>query len=258
PAVLTDRENRPMAWYLPELVPPCIQECLLDSLEDLPSVKSSNTRRNKPEAFRMISGDRLTPRALDVTPAWYSLGHVGRQFPLYASKSLSAQSPSSVPVIQWFSKHLDILAVLCGVIQIIHPEQYSRGLETLLGLISNPQLLSNPEYIIPLLNEWCLPFTGIAILVNRQSEVHRDRDAPLMGFDICTTMGFYLAGWFNLPDLKTSLAYPPGAAVFLLAKTFNHEVPHVDGERAAIILFNKDPIQEALRLPSIPSAPRIL
>lgn len=66
-------------------------------------------------------------------------------------------------------------------------------------------------------------------------------------------MGTYSAGWFNIPDLRTSLAYCPGAAVLLLAKTFAHEVPHVDGERAAIILFNKDPIYEALGISSIPT-----
>ena len=155
---------------------------------------------------------------------------------------------SSHDVRAWFVENQESLAVLAGVLRILHPEQYHIGFRALHGLLEKPEWLSNPSHISDLLRAWALPFTGAAVLVNRETLPHRDKDAPLCGFDLCATLGDYNDGYIVIPDLHTHLAYQPGTVIFLLARTLVHEVAHVNGGRAAIVLFNKDPVQEGLRL----------
>ncbi|TFK59888.1 hypothetical protein BDN72DRAFT_780128 [Pluteus cervinus] len=166
--------------------------------------------------------------------------------------SASLVSKDAVRIVVWFSKYHHILALLAGVLRIVHPEQFDLGYQALYKLRVSPNDVKDIEYVSLILEAWALPFTGAAILVNRETHSHRDLDAPQQGFDLCATLGTYTLGEFRLPDLQTTLFYPPGTTVLLLARTLKHEVPHVDGERAAIVLFNKDSVLEGIKLDTAP------
>lgn len=171
----------------------------------------------------------------------------GRAFPLYPSKAFSSPTHQE-KTIRWFQSIYPILAVLSGVLKIVHPEQYALGMSLLEELPQHPQHLSNPEFMLDLLARWALPFSGMAVLVNRSTAAHRDKGGFSTFFDLCTTFGHYSSVPFKLPQVRTTLSYSPGCSIILLAKIFIHEVPAIPADRVALILFTKDHIAETLKL----------
>lgn len=108
-----------------------------------------------------------------------------------------------------------------------------------------------------LLEEWGLPFTGLAVLVNRSTSSHRDKGGRRSCYDICATVGTYPKALFSMPDIRTQVVYNSGCTVVLLARVLAHEVQPVVGDRVALVLFTKDTIHEALKIHPSPWPPTI-
>lgn len=142
--------------------------------------------------------------------------------------------------------------MLSGVLRLIHPVQYKLSIEALTSLLQSPDLLSNPNIMQILLEEWGLLFTGLAVLVNRSTSPHRDKGRHRSCYDICATVGTYPEAVFSMPDIRTQVVYNSGCTVVLLARVLAHEVRPVVGDRVALVLFTKDTIHEALKLAPSP------
>lgn len=103
-----------------------------------------------------------------------------------------------------------ILAVLSGVLLLVHPDQYRVSIRALRLLSTNSDLLSNPDIMRIYLEEWALPFTGLAVLVNRSTAPHRDMGGNRSAYDICVSVGNYDQACFSMPDIRTKVVYNSG------------------------------------------------
>ncbi|KAG2147897.1 uncharacterized protein EDB93DRAFT_1059891, partial [Suillus bovinus] len=78
-------------------------------------------------------------------------------------------------------------------------------------------------------------FSGIEVIVNRETPHHRDPGASPPFYDLLVSLGQANQAILDLPDLGTQLGYPPRTMVYIAGKVLEHGVPGWgDGERIVI------------------------
>ncbi|KAG1892920.1 uncharacterized protein F5891DRAFT_919525, partial [Suillus fuscotomentosus] len=82
---------------------------------------------------------------------------------------------------------------------------------------------------------WPSEFSGLEVIVNRETPSHRDPGALPPFYDLLVSLGKAHHAILALPDLGAELAYPPGTMVYILGKVLENGVPKWgDGERIVI------------------------
>lgn len=74
------------------------------------------------------------------------------------------------------------------------------------------------------LDHWNGLFPGLAIIQNRQTAVHRDKNGAQYAGDFLSVFGDFRGGDLALPDLNLGLEWIAGAACFFDGRTFLHKV----------------------------------
>ncbi|TFK59267.1 hypothetical protein BDN72DRAFT_780976, partial [Pluteus cervinus] len=207
----------------------------------------STTWRNREDLFQSPPVVVHAPRVITLSPAWYAVGHSSEHFPLSASSSFRDRTGDQAFI--WFSHHIELLAVLSGVLRIVHPEQYHLGDMALDRILGRTERITDIDLVHTLIKEWGIPFTCLSVIVNRSTPPHRDQGGRTSWFDTCATFGNYTSGWFEMPDFRIRCFYVPGCVVMLLSKMITHQVDAVHGDRAAFLLFSKNAVHHGLVLP---------
>lgn len=97
---------------------------------------------------------------------------------------------------------------------------------------------------------WPSEFSGLEVIVNRETPNHRDPGASPSFYDLLVSLGKGHRAVLALPDLGAELAYYPGTMVYILGKVLEHGVPQWgDGERIVIAHFVKDKVHDRLGVP---------
>ena len=104
------------------------------------------------------------------------------------------------------------------------------------------------ENILNGLNVWATPFTGLSVILNRETITHQDAKGYRESFDLLLTIGEYTGGQLHLPGLGFSLIYDPGTVVALASNVLQHGVCPVAGEWACLAHFWHQKVGERLRL----------
>ena len=117
---------------------------------------------------------------------------------------------------------------------MIHPELYWAGREALLALISSPNEVSDTEVAFEILKHWGSPFTGLSVIQNRETPVHRDVQGRHPWMDILTTVGPYTNGRMELRSLGYRLKYESGTMVGICGKAVPHAMRDKVHERLGI------------------------
>ena len=73
-------------------------------------------------------------------------------------------------------------------------------------------------------SKWVSAFTGIAVVSNRVSISHVDRNGSPAWYDLLLTVGSYSHAELRMPEIGLTLDYGPGAVVALCGNTLEHEV----------------------------------
>lgn len=94
-----------------------------------------------------------------------------------------------------------------------------------------------------ILQAWTSPFTGVAVVNNRQTPVHRDHGGFRESMDILASVGPYQGGQIDFPSLNLSFAYPPGTLVGLTGRLIPHGAS-ADGERCCFAYYLKQAVVE--------------
>jgi hypothetical protein len=134
--------------------------------------------------------------------------------------------------------------LVCNAItSIISPTLYSAGLSAI-GQIQRGSVLAVHH---PCVDRWTSVWTGISIIVNRATPMHRDWGAAPPFYDLLVSGGTHADCHLNLPDLGTRLWYLPGTAVAVSGRVLRHEVPDwLEGERICCAHFIKDAVHDRL------------
>ena len=142
-------------------------------------------------------------------------------------------------------------AILGGVVSVIHPDLYEAGMIALRWLWNNPDLVDSPLLLKEVLGLWSVLFSGVSIISNRSTPLHRDCNSRKEWMDLLVTLGKYQRGIMTLPGLGVELLYNPGTVVGIAGRVLQHGV-ECDGERACLAYYMRDKVHERLgvRAPS--------
>ena len=117
---------------------------------------------------------------------------------------------------QWLQDNTRFLAITAAVLAMTHPHQFQAGITILERVRANPHLLREPGHFMHVLKTWCLPFTGVSIIANRETRSHRDVGGSPHWYDILATMGDYPETQFHLPSLGATFSYRHGTLALAL------------------------------------------
>jgi hypothetical protein len=101
---------------------------------------------------------------------------------------------------------------------LIAPELYGAGQETLQGLAMLPEPIPSS------VRKWPSVASGLAIVVNRTTRMHKDVNGMNACYDLLMTAGEYDNCYLELEDLNMKLRYLPGSVVALCGRIFEHGV----------------------------------
>jgi hypothetical protein len=131
------------------------------------------------------------------------------------------------------------LAILSGVIRVIHPELYQMGLTSIAALGQ----MANLQDIISI---WTSIFNGILVISNRETPIHRDNLSHPEWYNLLATIGPYRSAIFELPGVGIRFRYNSGTVIGLSGRLLRHVVSESDGERVCIAYYMRDNVQRRL------------
>jgi len=150
--------------------------------------------------------------------------------------------------LRWLEKSKDTLALVGGILSVIQPELYTLGVQALKRLRDNPSYCKDQDHLIEVLKRWYAPFSGIAIISNRSTPLHRDTGGRPQWLDFLIAVGEYEHGRFEVPGLGLRFKYNAGMAIAFSGKIFQHGANCV-GNRACIAFYMRDLVLDRLGLP---------
>ena len=144
------------------------------------------------------------------------------------------------------------MSIIGAMLGVIHPDQYAAGMGILETLQANPSILWEPEHMRTVLDLWCIPFSGCAIIANRETPEHRDTQGRGEWYDILSTLGDYEGATLDFPGLGVSFGYESGTMVGLCGKVLSHKVGRVEeGDQVCFAWFMREKVAKHLHWPNV-------
>jgi Oxygenase domain of the 2OGFeDO superfamily len=169
--------------------------------------------------------------------------------------SLSFRTPRQGG-LQFMEMLSESLSIIGAILAVVHPTLFEAGLDAIAELYSGPIDVGHPDLLRKVLEIWGSPFTAVSVIVNRETELHRDTSSPVHAYDILYTGGGYSEGRFEVHGLGLRCRYNPGTVVATLAAVFPHSVGPVNGERVCLAhFFRESAINKSrfFRFPTLPT-----
>jgi hypothetical protein len=141
----------------------------------------------------------------------------------------------------------ETLAIVGAILSVIQPDLYDVGMEGLRRLYRNPSAVETPEILADVLELWTVPFSGLSVISNRSTPLHRDCNGRKEWMDLLVALGQYKDGLFFVPGLGLELLYNPGTVVGITGKVLQHGA-ECNGERACLAFYMRDRVHERLGL----------
>ncbi|KIK33205.1 hypothetical protein CY34DRAFT_100019, partial [Suillus luteus UH-Slu-Lm8-n1] len=142
----------------------------------------------------------------------------------------------------WLSEMTATEQFWSAITSIIAPHQYLAGMRS----VSSLNLMVKTSHPVV----WPSEFSGIKVIVNRETPHHRDPGASPSFYDLLVSLGKGHQAILDLPDLGTELRYTPGTMIYICGKVLEHGVPRWgDGERIVIAHFVKDKVHDRQSIP---------
>jgi hypothetical protein len=128
-------------------------------------------------------------------------------------------------------------ALLSAISRIAHPEQYEAGLRALAAMQGLPE-------IAEILQWWSSIFSGVSVIANRETPVHRDVGTSPEAYDLLVTLGGDETSALHLPSMGLWMAYRTGTAVLFSGYAVPHGVLPSEAERVCFAYYMKDNVHE--------------
>ncbi|EDR03961.1 uncharacterized protein LACBIDRAFT_306265 [Laccaria bicolor S238N-H82] len=234
PCHITDQQGHILLWYFPEMFSEQLRTFIWDHTGSLsPKKRSNGSWRDHHPENEGVTG------IVNLSPSWFSQGHEGPEDPLRASADI--QEPANSTYLQ---NVLLANAIVGAIYAVIQPDLFESSLATFEKLANHAEALDNPINIA--LRVWATPFTGLSVILNRETINHRDLKGYRESFDLLLTIRNYTGGRCHLAGLGFSLVYDPGTVVALAGNVLQHGVCPVLGDRACLAHFWHKKVGERL------------
>ncbi|KAG1821863.1 uncharacterized protein BJ212DRAFT_1477695 [Suillus subaureus] len=171
PTTILDASGAIIAWYVLDTLTDATQKEIWAASDLLApilkkSVKLDGNWRTNQEWFKPSSeNDVLTPRCINLSPAWFQQGHKN-QSDLEVSASLKGASSEKILKVI-----VRPAAIATATLRVMHPEQYWAGLQAFLSLgekAESKELLKMSET----LQYWASMFNSLSVISNWETPNH--------------------------------------------------------------------------------------
>jgi hypothetical protein len=152
---------------------------------------------------------------------------------------------SSPAALDWLDAASESNSILSAILAVIHPTLYDAGRQTVKCLRNTPEI--DPQDV---LSRWASVFSGVAVISNQSTPLHRDGSLRYQWYDILVTLGRYRNCNLELPGLGISLEYGPGTVVGISGQVLEHLVPHFEGDRVCYAYFMRNNVHEWAKVPA--------
>lgn len=126
-----------------------------------------------------------------------------------------------------------------AVTSVINPELYFSGLHAI-------QSLQNGCSTTP----WTSVWSGMALIVNRETPSHRDSGGSISMHDLLVSAGTHQVCYLEVAELGAEFLYLPATMLALSGKALSHRVKSWGGgERICLAHFMKDGVHNQLHQP---------
>jgi hypothetical protein len=115
----------------------------------------------------------------------------------------------------------DVERHLNWLLAMVHPDMYTNT-----AIVQETLRRKDETSVIS--EMWESVFPCITIISNGKTKNHRDSRGVVDCYDLLVSIGSAGDLVFELPELNTTLAYPPGTAIFLCGRGLMHGVPAWD------------------------------
>jgi hypothetical protein len=156
------------------------------------------------------------------------------------------KNPTDNPLWQWLEKISETSALLGGILFVMHPELYHMGMEAWKSILNSPDIIKESELVLELLTLWMSPFSGMSVISNRETILHRDVKSRHEWYDLLLTLGDYSDGRLEVPGLGIRVTYNPGSVVGIAGKVLRHGVAACKGNRVCLAYFMRQKVLERL------------
>ncbi|KAG2338191.1 hypothetical protein BDR05DRAFT_853735, partial [Suillus weaverae] len=241
PATILDASGAIISWYLPDALTDATQVRNLGILRFARSnakktVKVNGIWRTNQEWFKPSSeNDVLTPRCINLSPAWFQQGHEN-QLDLEVSTSL--KGASSEKILKAIARPGAIAMV---ALRVMHPEQYWAGLRAFSSLGEKAESKELPK-MSETLQYWASVFNSLSVICNRQTPNHRDHLSIPECLDILTMVGNYSNAQMSMPSLQLEFRYDLGCMIGFSGRIVRHGVHAVEGDWIAWAWYMRDSV----------------
>jgi len=128
-------------------------------------------------------------------------------------------------------------ALLSAITRIAHPQQYEAGRQAFAAM----QDLAD---VAEVLRWWSSIYSGISVIANRETPVHRDVGTSPEAYDLLATIGGDEETTLVLPSMGVFMEYRSGTAVLFSGYAVPHGVTPSVAERVCFAYYIKDNVHE--------------
>lgn len=126
-----------------------------------------------------------------------------------------------------------------AVTSVINPELYLAGLHAIHSIQNT--LPATP---------WSSVWSGIALIVNRETPYHRDGGGAISMYDLLVSAGTHQSCYVEVEEIGAEFLYLPGTMLALSGRVLMHRVVSwAGGERICSAHFMKDAVHHRLGQP---------
>ncbi|KDQ49042.1 hypothetical protein JAAARDRAFT_144021 [Jaapia argillacea MUCL 33604] len=239
PVTLVDASGNIIMWFLPGVLSEETQEDMFRSAQHLNrqlhqsrNPSQAGGWRVNPELFNdSIQRPQVCPGVLNFSPAWFQQGRSTMQTAALANGTQ-----------HWLAAIARCNAVLNAILSVIHPQLYLVVRAARYALKSDPSFASLMEF-------WNSVYTGVAVIANRETPIHRDPQCPSKWYDLLATVGPYTGAELELRGVGLRFAYASGTIVGLSGYVLKHGVSSCTGERVCYAYFMRSKVVSRLGIP---------
>jgi hypothetical protein len=142
---------------------------------------------------------------------------------------------------EWVYDFKDSSALLSAILSVVHPELYQAARLALIRLSDQADLQTT-------LATWASVFSGVQLIANRSTPIHRDSNSGSEWYDTLATIGPYTGGRMTLQNIGVELDYPSGTVVNIGGKVIQHGVEPVSGERVCFAYFMRTNVHQKMKV----------
>ena len=134
------------------------------------------------------------------------------------------------------SAEVETNALIGALLYLVHPELFHQQMGVLEELYGGSLKVGKRALMEEAFEGWSSPFTGFALIANRESALHRDKNGGKLLLDLLAAFGRYTGGRLDVP-LLGRFAYNPGTGFVLPGHLFQHGASKTEGERICMANF---------------------